>query len=605
MQIGKSRVLALLAIASIVASACSSTSSTPTAAPGTSQAPVVTTAPVATPAGSVVPTPNIDTTVYPRAQTLYTTGKQWGAPSTWNPLDPNAAMGVVGLQYETLFLYDTFKDTYTPWLALSGSWDNAKTTYTIKTRTGVKWSDGQDFSAADVAFTIGLAKIKALGSNLWTMVSDATATDATTVVVKFSKPAYQEWQQWLYNSPIVPQHIWSTKADENILKITNENGIGTGAYTYKTHADDRTVWVKNANWWATAALNLVVAPTYIVDLVNASNNVGLGQVLQGNIDLSNNFLPGIASLVNGGYGITTYYPKAPYMLSGNTAALIPNTQKKPLDDPAFRKALATAINTDDIVNKVYGNIVQASDPTGLLPNFSKYVDTAVTKSLGFSFSTAKAKSMLAAAGYKAGSDGLVTNKDGSALKLVLEVPDGWSDWMQAESSIAASAKLAGINIDPQHPDFNTVVADRNRSDSGGVPKFDLIINNDIQIGNTPWTWYDYVFRLPLPNGAGENRNYEGYKNDAAWALVQQLDNTPVEDTATMKSLCSKLQTIQLTDMPVIPLWYNGIWSQVNNSVWTNWPTAGGTSADNLPATWNGYWQMGAVLMLTQLKAVTK
>ncbi|MGD0122209.1 MAG: ABC transporter substrate-binding protein [Candidatus Limnocylindrales bacterium] len=605
MQIGKSRLLALLAVASIVASACSSTAATPTAAAPGTQAPatVAPATPATTPAGSVAPTPNIDTTVYPRAQTLYTTGKQWGAPSTWNPLDPNTAMGVVGLQYETLFLYDTFKDTYIPWLALSGSWDSAKTTYTIKTRTGVKWSDGQDFTAADVAFTIGLAKIKALGSNLWTMVSDATATDATTVVVKFSKPAYQEWQQWLYNSPIVPQHIWSTKADENILKITNENGVGTGAYTYKTHADDRTVWVKNPNWWATAALNLAVAPTYIVDLVNGSNNVGLAHVMQGDIDLSNNFVPGLPSLLLNYSNITTYYPKAPYMLSGNTAVLVPNTQKKPLDDPAFRKALATSINTDDIINKVYSNLVKASDPTGLLPNFSKYIDTNVTKSLGFSFSTAKAKSMLAAAGYKAGSDGMVTNKDGSALKLTLEVPTGWSDWEQAEKSIAASAKLAGINIDPQNPDQPTNVADRNRPDSGGTPKFDLEINNDVQIGNTPWTWYDYVFRLPLPNGAGENRNYEGYKNDAAWALVQQLDNTPVEDTATMKSLCSKLQTIQLTDMPVIPLWYNGIWSQVNNSVWTNWPAEGNPSADNLPATWNGYWQMGGILMLTQIKSV--
>jgi peptide/nickel transport system substrate-binding protein len=600
MQIGKSRVLALLAIASIVASACSSTSATPTAAPTSGPTAAPTAAPAATPAPSA-PAATVD--VYPRAQTLYTTGKQWGAPSTWNPLDPNAAMGVVGLQYETLFLYDTFKDTYTPWLALSGSWDSAKTTYTIKTRTGVKWSDGQDFSAADVAFTIGLAKIKALGSNLWTMVTDATATDATTVVVKFSKPAYQEWQQWLYNSPIVPQHIWSTKADENILKITNENGVGTGPYMYKTHADDRMVWQKNPNWWATAALNLTVAPTYIVDLVNGANSVALGQVLQGGIDLSNNFLPGVASLVAGGYGVTTYYPSAPYMLPGNTATLIPNVTKKPLSDPKFRLALATSINVQDIVNKVYGNIVSASDPTGLLPNFSKYIDTAVTKSLGFSFSTAKAKSMLAAAGYKTGSDGMVTNLDGTALKLTLEVPDGWSDWMAAESSIAASAKLAGINIDPQHPDVNTVTADRNRADATTAPKFDLVINNDVQIGNTPWTWYDYVFREPLPFGAGENRNYEGYKNDAAWALVQQLDNTPVEDLATMKSLCSKLQTIQLTDMPVIPLWYNGIWSQVNNSVWTNWPAVGNKAADDLPATWNGYWQMGAVLMLTQITAV--
>jgi peptide/nickel transport system substrate-binding protein len=592
MHQGKTRVFGLLAVLAIVASACGSTSATATGGGAATPEPSASSAPV---------------TEYPRNETLYTTGKQWGAPSTWNPLDPNAAMGVVGLQYETLFLYDPLKDEYTPWLATAGAWDSAKTTYTVTTREGVKWSDGSDFSAADVAFTINLGlTVKALGSSLpQAGLQSAEATDAKTVVVKFSaSPAYQEWQQWLYNSPIVPKAIWESKANEDILKETNANGVGTGPYTYKTAAEDRMVWQKNDNWWAKSALSLDVKPKYIVDLVNGANSVALGQLLQGGLDLSNNFLPGVASLVAGGYGITTYYPTVPYMLAGNTATLVPNTKKKPLDDPAFRKALATAINTDDIVNKVYGNIVQKADATGLLPIFDKYIDAAQRDALGFSFSTAKAKSMLAAAGYKdANGDGFVENKDGSEIKLVLEVPDGWSDWMAAENSIAASAKLAGINIDPQHPDYNTVVSDRNRPDDGSVPKFDLIINNDIQVGNTPWTWYDYVFRMPLPNGAGENRNFEGYENAAAWALVQQLDKTPVEDLATMKDICSKLQKIQLEQTPVIPLWYNGVWSQVNNSVWTNWPSDGGIEV--LPATWNGYWQMGAIYMLTNIKLVEK
>jgi len=597
----RQRFVALLAILSLATAACGSGASpSPSVAPSTAASPAESAA--ASAAASPAPSPSEAAVEnYPRAETLYTTGKQWGAPATWNPLDPNAAMGVVGLQYETLFMYDPLKDVYTPWLAESGTWDSAKTTYTIKVRQNVKWSDGSALTADDVAFTILLAKNPVVGSNLWQYVTDATATDASTVVVKFTNPAYQEWAQWLYNTPIVPKAVFEAKNNVDLFKFTNENGVGTGPYLYKTHADDRMVWVKNDNWWAKTALNLDVKPKYIVDIVNSSNNVALGQLIQGGLDLSNNFLPGIASIIAGGYGVTTYFPTVPYMLAGNTAVLVPNTLKKPLDDPAFRKALATAINVDDIVTKVYGNIVTKSDPTGLLPMFSKYVDTAQRDSLGFSFSTAKAKSMLAAAGYKVGSDGFVTNKDGSPLKLTLEVPDGWSDWMAAENSIAASAKLAGINIDPQHPDVNTVTADRNRVDAATAPKFDLIINNDVQIGNTPWTWYDYVFRQPLPYGAAENRNYEGYKNDAAWALVQKLDKTPVEDTAGMKTLTSQLQTIQLTDMPVIPLWYNGMWSQVNNSVWTNWPSDGGNHV--LAATWNGYWQMGAVLMLTQITPV--
>ncbi|MGZ6269710.1 MAG: ABC transporter substrate-binding protein, partial [Candidatus Limnocylindrales bacterium] len=299
------RALGLLSVVVLVVTACSSSAAT--------KAPTGSSAP-STGASASAPPP---VTSYPRNETLYTSGKQYGAPSTWNPLDPNAAMGVVGLQYETLFLYDPLADKFTPWLAESGTWTDPNT-YTIKVRQGIKWSDGQAFTADDVAFTIGLAKIKALGSNIWDFITDATAPDASTVVVKFKNPAYQEWSTWTYNNPILPKHIWASKADENILKVTNENGVGTGPYLYKTHADDRMVWVKNDNWWAKTALNLDVKPKYIVDIVNSTNSTALGMVLQGGLDLSNNFLPGVAALVDRGY-VQTYFPKAPYMLAANTA----------------------------------------------------------------------------------------------------------------------------------------------------------------------------------------------------------------------------------------------------------------------------------------------
>jgi peptide/nickel transport system substrate-binding protein len=579
------RLLALLAAASIAAAACGGAAS-----------------PSAAPTGEATPAPSVEATPapteaavesYPRNETLYTTGKQWGPPSTWNPLDPNAAMGVVGLQYETLFLFDPLADKFDPWLAESASWTDP-TTYTIKVRSGMTWSDGEPITADDVAFTIGLAKIKVVGSNIWDYVSDATATDATTVVVKFKDPAYQQWALWTYNSPIVPKHIWEAKANEDILKDTNANGVGSGPYMYKTAAEDRMVWVRNDSWWAKSALSLEVKPKYIVDIVNGANNIALGRLMQGDFDLSNNFLPGIATLVDKGY-VSTYFKAAPYMLSANTAWLVTNDQKPPLDDKDFRLAIAYAVNVPDIVNKVYGNIVAAANPTGLLPTWEKYVDTAQVNELGFSYNPKKAEALLAAAGYKKGGDGFVTNKDGSPIKLTIMVPSGWSDWEAARDVIVASLKKVGINTEAKVTDYNGLVNDRNNGN------FDMVLNNEVQLSNSPWTYYDYMFRQPLMSAEGKNRNFGGYENADAWALVQELDKTPVDDVAEAKEITSKLQKISLTDMPVIPLWYNGLWSQVSNVVWTNWPSDEGEQV--LPATWNGYWQMGAIKMLTSLEPV--
>jgi len=76
-------------------------------------------------------------TEYPRSETLYTSGTQWGAPSDWNPItDWNYAMGTFGLVYEPLFDYDPLTNEYIPWLAESGEW-TAENEYTITLRDGI------------------------------------------------------------------------------------------------------------------------------------------------------------------------------------------------------------------------------------------------------------------------------------------------------------------------------------------------------------------------------------------------------------------------------------------------------------------------------------
>src|SRR5699024_3377334 len=129
----------------------------------------------------------------------------------------------------------------------------------------------------------------------------------------------------------------------------NSDPVVTGPYVYESHDDDRMVCERNDDWWGTEHLDLEMQPRYIVDIVNASNEVTMGMLHQHEVDLSNNFLPGIDQVINGDFNISSYYEGPPYMESANTAWLVPNHEQEPLDDPDFRQALAHAIDIDQII----------------------------------------------------------------------------------------------------------------------------------------------------------------------------------------------------------------------------------------------------------------
>jgi peptide/nickel transport system substrate-binding protein len=535
----------------------------------------------------------------PRADTLYTTGTMWGPYSDFNPFKNwDYVTGTVGLVYETPFRYDPLKDKYIPWLASAGKW-TSKNVYVMTVRSGVKWSDGQPLTAADFKFSFETAKAADHPNHtLWTSLKSVTTKGSNVIFTFNGTPPYQQFDNYRYNWPIVPQHVWKGYSSADIVSgnlADTSKLVGTGPFKYMSGKDsnENFVWQQRSGWWASTAYKDKIAPKYIVDIYNGSNSASLANLLAGNIDLSNNFVPGIDQQVGG--NIQTYFKGAPYMLSANTAWLVPNFTHTPLNDAKFRKALADSINVDRIVNADYGNIVVKANPTGLLPIWKKYVDQKLVKQYGFKYSIHDAKAILKAAGYKdVNGDGYVENKDGSKIDLSIIVPNGWSDWMTAIQIIADSAKDAGIRITPAYPDYNTLV------DQRGHAKYDLVIANDKQVSNSPWEYYDYMFRLPILDNQ-TTVNYERYTNATAWKLTQQMWKTPTSNLAAMKSVLSKLEKIQLQQLPLIPLWYNGAWAQWNTTHWKNWPSATGKGMQNLPIMWRNYLQMTGLDMLTNLK----
>ncbi|HEU5215716.1 MAG TPA: ABC transporter substrate-binding protein [Gaiellaceae bacterium] len=534
---------------------------------------------------------------YPRSQTLYMSGNQWSPNNDLNPVKNwDYVTGLVGFAYETPFRYDPLKGKFIPWLASKGVWQN-HSTYVMTVRKGVKWSDGKSLTPQDFLYTFNTLKLKTHPQHpLWadTGLKSIKVKGQTLVFTFGAHPGYQQFDFYRFNVAIVPQHVFKKYSNTDLTTGNLKMPIvGTGPYLYKSGygAQSQTVaWAKNPNWWATKALGLKVAPKYIIDIKNGTNAAALGNFVAGNIDLFNNFAP--KSAISG--SAKTYYGKAPYHLAANTVWLFPNTQRKPLNDPAFRRALADSINVKQIIDKAYQGLVNKASPTGLLPIWDKWIDNSVVQRYGFSFNATKAKNILKAAGYKdVNHDGYVENKDGSPISLSIVCPNGWSDWMTAIQIVAADAKAAGIKITPSYPEYATMTDDR------GHGNFDLLLGNDRQYSNTPWTYYQYIYQLPI-TGNQTTTNYERYKDSKAWNLTTGLDRIPSTNPQAIRTQMAALEKRFLQNLPAIPLWYNGMWAMFNTKHWTNWPSSS-TSRQYTTASWRNYFQMTGIDMLTHLK----
>ncbi|MBF8436205.1 ABC transporter substrate-binding protein [Halanaerobiaceae bacterium Z-7014] len=497
-------------------------------------------------------------------ETLVMTGALWSPPSTWNILIPDSVRGTGGLVYETMFSYHPLNDEFTPWLAKSGEWVEDDV-YLVEFREGIAWSDGVDFSAEDVVFTYELAKENDLYySPVWDMLDSVVAEDDLTVRFTFDEPQYALWDSELYERYIIPEHIWSEVPSDELITRTMREPVGTGPYTYRSSEQDRMVWERDDNWWGIEVFG-EPTPKNIVDLVGESNNVTMGMLMRGELDLSHNFLPGIQRIIEQ-FDLQTWFEEEPYMIPWNTVNLYMNTLTEPMDDVEFRKAMAYMVNPNTIVERVYGGLVEAANPTGLFGGgWGAYLDEEVVEEHGFEYDIEKAKEILDAAGYvDENGDGWRQMPNGDNIELELAVPSGWTDWMESVNVITNYAEEVGINIVSDFPDSSLFHNKRFNRD------FDMILAHfETSITSSPFDYWNGVANSDIHGDQITQGNYGSYDNPELFEMIERFNKILDEDER--QEIATEIQTILLQDMPTVPLWHNGMWMQATTNNWTNWP----------------------------------
>jgi peptide/nickel transport system substrate-binding protein len=100
------------------------------------------------------------TSGFPRTETFYMGGPQWGEPSSFNPLASNPDWPVktpCNLLYESLLLYNASTGEMQPSLAKSFRQTPEGIEITMDERA--RWSDGKPLTADDVVYTFNLGKV--------------------------------------------------------------------------------------------------------------------------------------------------------------------------------------------------------------------------------------------------------------------------------------------------------------------------------------------------------------------------------------------------------------------------------------------------------------
>jgi len=157
------------------------------------------------------------------------------------------SLGYAFTIYEPLMMRNQARPSEepSPWLAESVVWNEDFTEAVITPREGVTWSDGEEFTADDVAFSIQLRKdFDAL--NAAALPYDTIETDGTTVTVTFTAGQFVN-QSKLYDLVMVPEHIWADVEDPTT--DTNPEPVGTGPYTPESWTPQAATVVARDDYW--------------------------------------------------------------------------------------------------------------------------------------------------------------------------------------------------------------------------------------------------------------------------------------------------------------------------------------------------------------------
>jgi peptide/nickel transport system substrate-binding protein len=309
-------------------------------------------------------------------------------------------------------------------------------TITFHLRKDAKWSDGVPLTSKDWMFTYSAIRnpannIKSLFG--WDDIASAQAPDPYTVVIHLKRPNSTIMGLFAMGGnayPPLPAHVLAGYPDINRVPF-NQHPVSSGPYVLKQWNHGSTLVFVPNRYYFRGAPKLKEVVWKVIPNVNT-----LFQQLQTHeidvySDVDQLHIPALPSLK--GYNVS-------HRLIAYWRHMMMNTSRPLLRDVRVRQAIAQGIDWKHINDTIYHgyNQLAVSDifpQSWAAPNIPPYT-----------YDPAKAKQLLADAGWKMGADGWL-HKGSDTLRLSISTNTDNQPNNQAEVQIQAALKPLGIDIE--------------------------------------------------------------------------------------------------------------------------------------------------------------
>lgn len=397
------------------------------------------------------------------------------------------------------------------------------TSYIVKVDTSKKWQDGSFLTAKDVQFTIDRLKE---GQSIYAYnvekVSSVEIIDSSTIKINLFEPV--EFFEYNLVFPILPNNYY---IGENFYE-SEKTPMGTGMYKIVSMDESNIILGKNDRWWNADNTD------YKIEAINIKKFSEMGEVYNsfklGNIDIlttSNNNLENYIGTI----GYTKHECKG-----REFDYLAFNCQQDILKNVEVRKAIAQAIDKNNIISSVYNNNYFTSN----FPiDYGNYLYSEENNNV-ISYNQDEAKKTLIENGweYKYSRWQKVDNYKTKRINLNLTVNKDDAERLATAEMIKTQLEQIGIKITLRKvskAQYDSILENKN---------YEMILTGV------------YNSYSPNLNTFFAENNLENYSNEELNSILSEVKNTT--DEKTLKEKYNRIIQIYNEEVPFVSLYRNKI-----------------------------------------------